>query len=126
MATPLPGNLVRLIRDRQALLWVCQRYDLPPGEQPHDYDLSEAEASLRYRASVDETDRGLASVYWEGVWLEGARSPVLAAIRDETAKQPAAGRRSIVVLASEADAQARVASHEFLPVCSLPGLLDPK
>lgn len=36
-APALPSSLARAVRDRQSLLWVCQRYDLLPNTEPHSY-----------------------------------------------------------------------------------------
>src|SRR6266699_3993474 len=120
----LPISFQRPLQDRNALLWVCQRYELLPGEIPHPLDLPEAQAILRYRTQMDDADKALASLFWEAVWLEGAQSQILEGLRQVTESQPAQSRRSLVVLASEADAHAQISSQQFLSVCVLPGLLD--
>jgi len=124
MDRTIPSELVKGLRDRRTLLWVCQRHDLVEGEEPHDWDVPSSTALLRYRDGPNENDRKLAELYWESVWLEGAASPILKAIRQVSDGQPVTRRRQVVVLAGTADAQARVPSEEFLPVCVLPGLLD--
>jgi len=116
------SELSALVRNRRAELWVCQRYDLAPGEEPHDLGVSAPEAALRYRSEVSEVDKDLASLYWNAVWLEGASSPTLKALREED--QDAEGRRRLVVLASAADANAEVSPQSFLPVFVLPGLIE--
>ena len=118
----LPTSLTRAVRDRQGLLWVCQRHDLLPGLEPHAYDLAAAEASLLYRKHPTRVDVTLASLYWEAVWLEGAASPLQSAIRQTIETQPSRTRRALVTLADAADAVAEV-SQEFLPIAVLPGLL---
>jgi hypothetical protein len=123
MPDAIPIAIERLIRERRALLWVCQRYDLADGETLHGYDLPAAEAVLRYRAGVTATDRALAKRYWEAIWLEGARSPLLIASRD-VAQTGDEKTRPVVVLSSEWDAKAEVNSDEFLPIFVLPGVLD--
>jgi hypothetical protein len=125
MQRTIPSEFIKQLRDRRALLWVCQRHDLIEGETPHGNDLPSSAAALKYRSGPNETDLRLAEFYWEGVWLEGAASPMLSAIRQVSDGQPAGRRRQVVVLAGTSDAQARVPSEEFLPVCVLPGLLDP-
>lgn len=122
MSDAIPAEIVRLIRERHGLLWICQRYDLAEGAAPHDYDVPVAEAVLRYRPVVTETDRAIAGKYWEAGWLEGALSPFLRACR-EAAKENV-GARPIVVLGSEWDTKAQIDPDEFFPICVLPGLLD--
>jgi hypothetical protein len=124
MDKTIPIEFVKHLRDRRTLLWVCQRHDLVQGEEPHDWDIPSSAAALKYRAAPDECDRELAELYWESIWLEGAASPVLRAIRQVSDGQPAARWRQVVVLAGTSDAQACVPAEEFLPVCVLPGLLD--
>lgn len=123
MSEVLPKSVVNAVRNRRALLWVCQRHDLLSGQTPHDYGLPSAEASLRYRHHPSKSDVALASLYWEAVWLEGAASPLMEAIRKTLEGEPSARRRNLVTLASAPDAHAEV-SQEFLPVCILPGVLD--
>jgi len=101
---------------------VCQRYDLMPDELPHEYDLPETEAIVRYRTKLTSVDEALSSLYWEAIWLEGIRSPILSSLRKQDVEGPRSPRK-IVVLASEADAKANVNSAEFLPVYCLPGLV---
>src|SRR5690348_9431955 len=98
----MSSDLQQLFRNRRALLWICQQYDLEPHETPHDYDLPEPQAASRYRSTINDNDTGLASRYWTALWLEGARSPVLTALRT------ASETRLPVVLSSEADATAKV------------------
>jgi hypothetical protein len=74
MTDVMPNTLVRRIRDRQMLLWVCQRYDLLPDAEPHDYDLPPTEAALIYRSQVNAADRAIAARYWEAVWLGEPRA----------------------------------------------------
>ncbi len=123
MPSPLDANIQRRIKDRQALLWVCQPYDLQPGEQPHELDLPSEAAQARYRSAVTETDRGLVRLYWEAVWLEGANSPILQAIISTT-RGGEERVRPPVVLSGADDAEAMFAEHQFQPVCVLPGRLD--
>jgi hypothetical protein len=111
------------LRDRRALLWACQAHDLRPGEEPHDYTIGAAAATVRYRLQPDPLDLHVASYYWEAVWLEGAASPLVPALK--AAAQAAEPQvRQIVLLASDDDASAQLSSREFLPVCVLPGVLD--
>lgn len=116
-------TLARFFRERRALLWVGQPYDLLPGEQPHEYDIPETDAALKYRPGPNSDDEAIAKLYWEAVWLEGARSPLLASLRKHQQENQSSPRK-IVVLASEADARASVNSSEFLPVFALAGLID--
>ncbi|MGW4828902.1 hypothetical protein ACWEOG_15070 [Amycolatopsis japonica] len=125
MPESLPPSVGMHLRDRHALLWTCQVRDLVPGAEPHDYSVDETAAALRYRLRPDQLDLRVASLYWEAAWLEGAASPLLPALR--TAAQAVKPEvRQIVVLAADDDASADLSSREFLPVCVLPGVLDPE
>jgi|GEM_PF-1277670 len=124
MPRELPPIAERLLRDRKSLLWVCQRYDLSPGESPHAYDLDPAMAKLRYRPVADPVDISMARQYWEAVWLEGAASPLVDAFRDRPDSDPSASQRMVVELAGSADDMVQVGSAQFLPVWVLPGLID--
>lgn len=115
-------DLQKFLQERRALLWVCQRYDLNSGENPHDYDLPETEAATRYRKQPTMADETLSKLYWEAIWLEGARSPLLSSLRKRE-QQDLPATRKMVILASEADANANLNSAEFIPVFSLPGLI---
>lgn len=123
MRSIIPEPVKRLFRDRRSLLWVCQGYDLLPGEEPHEYDLPEAEAALRYRPEPNEVDHLLASLFWEAIWFEGAKSPLLTSIRAAAERQSLTKRRSVVTLASESDARAEFSSQEFLTCSILPGAI---
>ncbi|WP_329405725.1 hypothetical protein OG563_28615 [Nocardia vinacea] len=103
---------------------MCQAHDLLPGEKPHDYSASEADAIRRYRREPDELDSSIAAYYWEAVWLEGVASPLLPALRS-AAQITEPDVRQIVLLAADDDADARLSALQFLPVCVLPGVVDP-
>lgn len=123
MNQQIPASFIRAIKNRNGLLWVCQRYDLALGREPHNSDLPASEAILRYRKEVSAVDETLASLFWEAVWLEGAASPVLQVFRQAAEATDSAVRRPLVTLADAFDANANVTS-EFLPICSLPGIID--
>jgi hypothetical protein len=124
MPESLPTSVAMRFRDRRALLWACQAHDLRPGEEPHDYSVAAAAAAVRYRLHPDPLDLQVASYYWEAVWLEGAASPLLPALK-AAAQTVEPEVRQVVVLAADDDASAQLSSREFLPVCVLPGVLDP-
>ncbi|WBC05272.1 hypothetical protein [Micromonospora sp. WMMA1976] len=124
MPDSLPTSVAMRVRDRRALLWACQAHDLRPGEKPHDYDVASATAAVRYRLQPEPLDLLAASYYWEAVWLEGAASPLLPALK-AAAHKAERDVRQIVLLAADEDASAQLSSREFLPVCVLPGVLDP-
>lgn len=117
------SNLSAFFQERRVLLWVCQPYDLSVGELPHEYDLPENDATLRYRQKPTATDAILSSLHWEAIWLEGVQSPLLKSLRDRQ-NDDAVGSRKLVLLASEADAKAVVNTAEFLPVFALGGTID--
>jgi tetratricopeptide (TPR) repeat protein len=123
MPESLPTSVAMRLRDRRALLWACQARDLRSGEEPHGYSVAAAEVAVRYRLQPDPLDRHVASYYWEAVWLEGAASPLLPALKAAAGTEP--DSRQIVLLAADDDAAAQLSSREFLPVCVLPGVLDP-
>lgn len=79
---------------------------------------------MRYRLQPDPLDLHVSSYYWEAVWLEGAASPLLPALK-AAAQAAEPDVRQIVLLAAADDASAQLSSREFLPVCVLPGVLDP-
>ena len=122
MTQKIPSPIVRAIRNRRGLLWVCQRHDLEPGQNPHDNSVPPAEAILRYRKEVSAVDESLASIFWEAVWLEGIASP-LHRILLEVSNSGSDVHRPVVTLADASDAAADVTS-EFLPVCVLPGVIN--
>jgi hypothetical protein len=74
---------------------------------------------------VSDLDQRFSRLYWEAIWLEGADSPILRAIRGVAEKTETAGRRP-VVLSGAQDTEAAFSEYQFLPVCVLPGLLDPQ
>jgi hypothetical protein len=121
----LDPKVLRRLRDRQGLLWVCQPYDLVPGALPHNYKQSLDSVRALYRPDVSEVDRGFAGLYWEAIWLEGADSPILRAVRDFAVRTEGADRRPVVLSGAE-DTEAAFSEYQFLPVCVLPGLLDPQ
>ncbi|MBZ5534083.1 MAG: hypothetical protein LAO20_21860 [Acidobacteriia bacterium] len=122
MSPSLPPEVVRAFIDRKAILWVCQKYDLNSGEQPHDYDLPTPQTIARYRKFPDKIDNQIAQLYWEAIWLEGAASPLLQTFRASSAQGKE--NRPVVLLASASDTQARVPVEEFLPIRVLPGVID--
>lgn len=124
MASQIPATLARAFQNRRALLWICQRYDLNAGDEPHSNDVSPAEAAVLYRAEATTADRSLAGLYWEAIWDQGARSPLISLIRDSSEGQGTSQQRRVVTLAGAADSEAKVSSQEFLPISVLPGLLD--
>lgn len=123
--TQIPSDIAAKIRDRRALLWVSQGYDLLENEEPHDYDLPPTEATIKYRHDINPTDKIIASLYWEAIWLEGAKSPILQALHERETNSEGKNLRPIVVLSGTDDSKAQVSSDEFLTICSLPGLIDP-
>jgi hypothetical protein len=119
---PFSAELRRAFADRHALLWICQRYDLQDGQELHDYELPVSSAAIRYRTEITQLDNKLAELYWEAVWLEGARSPLLESFRQW--HKSGRGKRAPIVLASSSDLHARVPTEEFLPIRVLPGVID--
>ena len=122
-AGSLSTDVLRSILERRALLWVCQRHDLIPNAEPHDYGVLPAEAVHLYRTRPSHADDAIAALYWEAVWLEGAASPLLSTLEARAAKTPPDKRRMVVKLAGTADAEAVVPTSSYLPVAILPGLL---
>src|SRR5712692_5194438 len=124
VASQIPATLSRAFQNRRALLWICQRYDLNPGDEPHSNDVSPAEAAVLYRTEATTADRSLAGLYWEAIWDQGARSPLVSLIRESSEDRGTRQQRRVVTLAGAADPEAKVSSQEFLPISVLPGLLD--
>lgn len=123
MSNKIPEKLTQCIRERKSLLWICQRYDLVQGATPHDYDIPPNEAILLYKQHPDELDKKITEFHWEAVWAEGALSQPIKTIQNNS--KSTIKTRIPVILASEADAKAEVSSTNFLPIFSLPGLIDP-
>ena len=119
----LDSRVLRRLRDRQGLLWVCQPYDLVVDALPHDEKQSPDAVRALYRPDLSEVDLGIAGLYWEAIWLEGADSPLLRALRGSAERMEASSRRPVVLAGAE-DTEATFSEHQFLPVCVLPGLLD--
>lgn len=118
----LQARIEALLKDRRACLWICQRYDLLPDEQPHSYDLPAIEAGLKYRLDENDVDTAIASLYWGAIWFEGANSPILRSLRRAQAR--GAHERSLVMLSSEADAKADLPYQDYLAAFVLPGIID--
>lgn len=123
MTQEVPAPVIRAIRNRNGLLWVCQRHDLLAGQEPHDNNLPASEAVLRYRKHASRVDVCLASIFWEAVWLEGGASPLHGVFRQVAETGSGVARRPVVTLADPSDADADVTS-EFLPIGVLPGVVD--
>jgi hypothetical protein len=124
VSSEIPAPAARAFQNRRALLWICQRYDLNPGDEPHSNESSFAEALVRYRTEANNVDRRLANLYWEAIWSQGARSALVSLIRESSESHGPDERRRVVILAGAADPEAKVSSQEFLPISVLPGLLD--
>jgi len=122
----IPSDVQSLIRTRNALLWVCQRYDLVAGEEPHEIDEPQESAALRYRLNPNETDNLLGSFFWQAAWLEGARSPLIQTFQKNSSQSSSGTKRHVVVLSSDADVLAKLDSDQFFPVCVLPGVIGEK
>ena len=122
MAQKIPTPIARMIRNRNGLLWVCQRHDLEPGQNPHDNSLPLEQAIFRYRTEASKVDVSLASIFWEAAWFEGIASPLRRVVLEVSSVGSGAGR-PVVTLADASDPAADVTS-EFLPLCMLPGVVD--
>lgn len=116
----LPPEVVSYFIDRKALLWVCQRYELTPGAQPHSYASSPSEVRLLYRSEVNDIDRALFGFYWEAIWVEGASGLSARAARTSTDNS----KRPIAELSRAEDATSPVDTLQFFPIYELAGILD--
>jgi tetratricopeptide (TPR) repeat protein len=119
----VPSKLIPFFRDHKTLLWVTQRYDLIDGAAPHDYEAPASEISYLYRESPSEADGRIAMRFWRAAWFEGAKSPVLSAIRSQVQDSSYDNVRNVILVASEADAGASFSSASFVPAFVLSGLL---
>lgn len=120
MTIAFDSTVQRRLRDRQALLWVCQGYDLREEQKPHGLDVP-AEAALGLYRAPTVSDGELMGFFWEAVWLEGAKSPILESVKSIGVVE---GTRSPIVLAGPDDANAVFSEYQFQPICVLPGRLD--
>ncbi len=116
----LSEGVLRRLRNRRGLLWVCQPYDLTAGQAPHDLTLTDTEAYLRYRHHPTETDDAVSQLWWEAVWTESATSPLVDVMRN------GANSRQVYLAASEADAAAQISTSVFQPIYSTIGYIDPR
>src|SRR5437016_5088767 len=99
--TQIPPEIAEDFRDRRALLWLVQRYELKPGSQPHSRGASADEIASLYRSELDARDASLLNWYWEAIWTEGVSGIVARAAKAGASAQ---GRRPIEIARAE-DAQ---------------------
>jgi len=112
------------LSERRALLWVCQRYDLIDGMEPHSFDAPWTEVMLKYRTEPISSDALIAKLPLRAIWMESASSTLLSLLRETSQGSTVEHGRKAIVLASEADSKAKFSSSEFLPIFALSGLLD--
>lgn len=118
----LSEKAVARIRNRRALLWTCQQYDLVPGASTHAPDIPPDAVASLYRRSVTGEDCRLASLYWEAVWVEGAHSAFYDAYR--SLRSADVEMRNVVTLSRPDDVETSVLATDFLVVAFPWGSLD--
>ncbi len=125
MSVELPGKLVTLLRERKALLWICQRAELASGADIHDESTPLVEAVGRYRTEPNEDDIGIANIFWEACWTESIVDrfyDATKAIADSGAKDESSSQsRQPYRLATDPDSEGQIDRRSFLPIYEING-----
>ena len=114
-----------MLKDRKALLWICQRAELAPGAQIHDESTPFEDAVVRYRPEPSPEDFSMANLYWEACWTESivdrfydaSREVADSGARDEFSTQ----RRQPYRLATDPDSEGQIDRRSFLPIYEVNG-----
>ena len=125
MSVELPDRLVSFLRERKALLWICQRAELAPGSEIHDESTSLEEAVSLYRSEPDPEDLGMANVFWEACWTES----IVDLFYDATSKiansksqnDHLPHKRLPYPLATDPDSEGQIDRRSFLPIYEVNG-----
>ena len=125
MSVELPSRLVTMLRERKALLWICQKAELAQGAKIHTESTPLEDAVGRYRPESDLEDSGMASVFWEACWTESivdrfhdaARAIADSGDRDD----PSSQRRMPYRLAADPDSEGQIDRRRFLPIYEVNG-----
>ena len=125
MSMELPSRLVVMLRERKALLWICQKAELALGTEIH-HDASSLEDEVgRYRPEPDSEDFGLANTYWEACWTESVVDLFYEAIREIANSgdrdDPSSQRRPPYRLATDPDSEGQIDRRQFLPIYEVNG-----
>ena len=83
MIENFPQELINAFRERHALLWLCQRYEIEPDQPLHSFDQDPSEVRLLYRNQISELDRRIADVFWEAIWTDSIKGLVSTAIKNK-------------------------------------------
>ncbi|MCY4079782.1 MAG: hypothetical protein OXF54_06035 [Caldilineaceae bacterium] len=125
MSIELPDRLVAFLRERKALLWICQRAELAPGSEFHDESTSLEDAVSLYRSEPNQEDLGMAKVFWEACWTES----IVDLFYDATSKLANSEaqndqfpyRRLPYPLATDPDSEGQIDRRRFLPIYEVNG-----
>lgn len=125
MSLNLPQEYINLLRERRALLWLCQRHELLPGKKIHDDEASLLDVERSYRSEVSELDLKIASIYWEAIWSDSVKGLIVKATEQKIkdSKTPNNARLPLI-LATDPDQEGQIYTREHLPIYLLRGLLN--
>lgn len=127
MSSKIPREIIGQFKNRRALLWLCQRYELKPGQPIHELDENPNELQPRYRQEPTLLDMRIASIHWEAIWSDSAKGIIEKAVRqqlDRIADKPVGTIRRPVVLVADPDEEGQLNTRELLPLYFPLGLLD--
>lgn len=127
MSSRIPREIIGQFRNRRALLWLCQRYELKSGQPIHELGENPNELQARYRQEPTPLDMRIASIHWEAIWSDSAKGIIEKAVRqqlDRIADKPVGTIRRPVVLAADPDEEGQLDTRELLPLYFPLGLLD--
>ena len=122
----IPADVLTSFRNRQALLWLCQRYELKDGEVTHQLDRHPNEVSSSYRDNISELDLRLANIFWEAIWTDSVKGVLLSAIEELNHSSGNPNVRRPIILAADPDQEGQVDTRQLLPMYFINGLLDHK
>ena len=125
MSVDLPSNLVAMLRERKALLWICQRAELAPGAEIHDESTPLEDAIGHYRPEPNQDDSGMANIFWEACWTESIvdrfYDATSAIAESEDGDDPSTQRRMPYRFAADPDNEGQIDRRRFLPIYEVNG-----
>ncbi len=125
MSIELPSKFATLLRERKALLWLCQRAELAPNAETHDEFTPIEDAVGRYRPEPSGVDSELASLFWEACWTESIVDrfyEATSAIAGSTDEDDLATQRRLPYrLATDPDTEGQIDRRRFLPIYEVNG-----
>lgn len=125
MSLELPVKLVALLRERKALLWICQRTELVSGVEIQSEETPLDDVTSQYRSKPNEDDSNMASLFWEACWTESVVDRFYDATRataeSADAEDPKTQRRLPYRFAADPDREGQIDRRRFLPIYEING-----